>query len=377
MRMVKLSESAKQLFLSSTKAIAIALALTSYASADVTAKLSHRETINPFLAWNDVKFKTNNYKLHWGFSIQENTKNSILLSEIYWNYAYNHSRYPGIEKFLTTKKWDHAAEYGRTLATRIDDPDFILFIAEVAKRHVSGYKNDGIMLDWWHDDHPSGYRQSKIAEVRSSLVKSIRKEIGADKIILGNVNWRMDESTVQDINGVFLELNKKESNRVYNKRELIKIEQILEYYNKKLAYPKIIALEGWRKTTSKTTSSDVSERNSSENRQMAKLLTAMSVVVPDNGYILYGDNNQDTVSSDHGHIYYDFYSFDIGHPTSSFIKIKSGLGYKEHQEGFIAYNITNQKQSFTRSNGESVEIEAKSGLFCKNAGTSLDCLSYD
>ena len=28
---------------------------------------------------------------------------------------------------------------------------------------------------------------------------------------------------------------------------------------------------------------------------MAKLLTAMSVVVPTNGYILYGDNNTDTL----------------------------------------------------------------------------------
>ena len=32
---------------------------------------------------------------------------------------------------------------------------------------------------------------------------------------------------------------------------------------------------------------------------MAKLLTAMSVVVPTNGYILYGDNNTDTSDGDH------------------------------------------------------------------------------
>ena len=49
------------------------------------------------------------------------------------------------------------------------------------------------------------------------------------------------------------------------------------------------------------------DRNSSENRKMAKLLTAMSVVVPDNGYILYGDNNRDDDHTDHYHLYYDFY----------------------------------------------------------------------
>ena len=32
---------------------------------------------------------------------------------------------------------------------------------------------------------------------------------------------------------------------------------------------------------------------------MAKLLTAMSVVIPTNGYILYGDNNNDTPDGDY------------------------------------------------------------------------------
>ena len=91
----------------------------------------------------------------------------------------------------------------------------------------------------------------------------------------------------------------------------------VSYYNKYLAKPKIITLNGWRKTV------DLSDedRNSSENRKMAKLLTAMSVVVPDNGYILYGDNNRDDDHTDHYHLYYDFYSFDIGRPTGPRVKV--------------------------------------------------------
>ena len=53
---------------------------------------------------------------------------------------------------------------------------------------------------------------------------------------------------------------------------------------------------------------------------MAKLLTAMSVVVPTNGYILYGDNNTDTLMEITDHVFYDFYSFDIGKPTSGTTK---------------------------------------------------------
>jgi hypothetical protein len=371
--MINLRKLAKQLFLGSTKAIAVALALTSYASADVTAKLSHRKTINPFLAWNEEKFNDGAYGLRWSYSPQSKSKSTISLNEVYWNYAYDLGRYPGEEPFLTDRNWGHAAEYGHTLATRIDDPDFIIFISDVVSRNISTHSFDGVFLDWWHDNHPSGYSATKVKSARISLVKSIRTAIGPNKLILGNVNWGLDKSTVRDINGVFLELWKEQANRLYNSSELQDIEKLINYYNQNLAYPKIVALEGWRKTSSK----DVKERNSPENRQMAKLLTAMSVVIPDNGYILYGDNNQDTDNGDHDHTYYDFYSFDIGRPTSSFIKIKSGLGYKEHQEGFVAYNITNRKQSFKRSNGETVEIEAKSGLFCKNAGTSSDCLPYD
>lgn len=157
---------------------------------------------------------------------------------------------------------------------------------------------------------------------------------------MGNVNWRKDTATVDYINGVFLELYKEpfypSSKRLYNSGELNRIEGLLSYYEQNLQEPKIIVLEGWRKTKNVTDE----DRNSSENRKMAKLLTAMSVVIPTNGYILYGDNNPDRPDGDHHHILYDFYSFDIGKPTSGYNKVKSGVGYKEHKKGFIAYSIT-------------------------------------
>ena len=210
---------------------------------------------------------------------------------------------------------------------------------------------------------------------RSAIAKKLRAKIGPEKIILGNVNWRKDTATVPYINGVFLELYKKPSkstsNRLYNSQELQNMESLLNYYEEKLQAPKLIALEGWRKT--KSVSNE--DRNTPENRKMAKLLTAMSVVIPTNGYILYADNNNDTPDGDHAHLFYDFYSFDIGKPTSGYNKIKSGVGYKEHDRGFIAYNITGSSKKFKRKNGQEHTIEAKSGLFCKDVGTKTECLS--
>ena len=98
---------------------------------------------------------------------------------------------------------------------------------------------------------------------------------------------------------------------------------------------------------------------------MAKLLTAMSVVVPTNGYILYGDNNPDTPNGDHGHDYYDFYSFDIGKPTGPRVKVSNGVSYKQHQEGFIAYNITSRAKSFE------IKVQIEPSLLNLNQGCSV------
>jgi len=104
----------------------------------------------------------------------------------------------------------------------------------------------------------------------------------------------------------------------------------------------------------------------------------MSVVVPKNGYILFGDNNQDEPDGDHNHDYYDFYSFDIGKPTGPRVKVSNGVSYKQHQEGFIAYNITSRAKSFEiNGSNRTVSIEAKSGLFCKENGEIFDCLTVD
>ena len=344
------------------------------------SKLKKRKTINPFLAWNSGK-PINKYGLAWTANVGRSNK-TITLNEVYWNYHYvgkSWSYYPGIEEFLTNRNWDHDAEYGKTLATKITDEKFQDFIVEVIKSKVSTSQSNGVILDWWHNSHgsSSGYSKHQVGIARNSIAKKLREALGPSGIILGNVNWRKDKKTVKYINGVFLELYKKPYNqsgkRLYNSGELREIENLLVYYEKNLQFPKLIALDGWRKTTANTTK----DRNTPENRKMAKLLTAMSVTIPTNGYILYGDNNPDTPSGDHNHNYYDFYSFDIGKPTGGYEKLANGVGIKQHQKGFIAYNRNSRPHVLKLDNNVNLVIAGTSGLFCRKKSAGYDCLPPD
>jgi len=78
-----------------------------------------------------------------------------------------------------------------------------------------------------------------------------------------------------------------------------------------------------------------------------------------------------------GNLNYDFYSFDIGKPTSRYKNVGDGIGYKEHENGFVAYNINKSEKSFKRTNGQTVKVPKKSGLFCRDLTNEPVCLSID
>ena len=344
----------------------------------VNEKLKSRKTINVFNAWNN-SLPVDGYGLRWSKkrskrhkSIDDDRFNRIVLLEVHWYANLIKKITPGFKKYLT-KKYFTEMEHGKRLSTKIIDPNFQDFIVNYTVKIVEENHSDGVLFDWWGDNLPNGYSKPQVRKARIAIAKQLRKKLGPDKIIMGNVNWRKDKATVPYINGVFLELTKKGTKRTYKISELKKIESSLNYYEKNLQPPKLVALAGWRKTKDLTDE----DRNTPENRKMAKLLTAMSVVINTNGYILYSDNNPDAKNGDYAHILYDFYKFDIGKPTSGYTKVKPGVGYKEHKQGFIAYNLTNKSQKITRANGQKHQVEAKSGLFCKDAGSKAQCLSVD
>jgi len=344
----------------------------------IAQKLKNRKTMNPFKAWDSPGTFGDVYEKHYGLYWTVDAKapsHTLTLNQINWAFNYprfSYDDYPGVQKFTLNTPWGHDAEYGETYAIDLNRSDYAEYMASVAYASINANKADGIMLDWWHDEHPTTLTQNQIRKAREKLLIEYRKLDNNKTIILGNVNDRTDLKFAKLTNGVFLEHWKKPFKQ-YSKNQLFKMENTLEFFDKNLLEPKIIAFNVWKK--SERGMSSQLNRKSENNRQHAKLFTAMSVVIPKNGYILFGDNNQDEADSDHNHDYYDFYSFDIGKPTSGYNKVRSGVGYKEHDKGFIAYNITGSSKKFKRKNGQEHTIQAKSGLFCKDVGAKTECLS--
>ena len=357
-------------------------------NATIDPIFAERRTINPFLAWNVKKGRSGNrYSLAWTADpyrhLYAQFQPVIRLSEIYWAYNYTNkhwSYYPGIESYISTRAWN-GGSVGTPdrYANDLENPAFIDFITRASIDKAQTTSSNGIILDWWHDNHAgsNGFSPSVVRAARMNLVNEVRETAGDSFLILGNVNWHKDTVTVSELNGVFLELWKSpygsRAATLYSRSELFEIEDLLHYYEQRLAYPRLVALNGWRKTTSVSDA----DRNTPANRRMAKILTAMSVVIPTHGYILYGDNNPDTPAGDHDHLYYDFYRFDVGKPTSGYQRVSRGIGFKEHDRGVVAYNITGRDVNFRTSDGRKFTVPANSGLFCEYAGATEQCLSED
>jgi len=356
--------------------------LCKYIDCELTLKekLEARQTINPFMAWRwgHWTLPMEPYQLYWNpGNMPERTNYAINLESI--NYAFwlpsdtwAYPIYPGIDKYITNRRFSDYDDSGAMYALNLVDPTFPSYITDIMRRRVSRPNIDGVLFDWWVDWQPGGFSRQEVRKARIAIAREVRKQVGDDVIIMANVLWEHDQATVKYLSGAYLEFYKDgNEERLYNTSELKKIERSIDYYNQKLAQPKLIAIDGHRQTKNLTHE----DRNTPENRQMAKLLTAMSVVAPDNGYILYGDGANDDPKSDHYHLIYDFYSFDIGKPTGPFIEVASGIRYKEHQKGIIAYNISRKSHKFKRKNGQEHTIQAKSGLFCKYVGAKTECLS--
>jgi hypothetical protein len=112
------------------------------------------------------------------------------------------------------------------------------------------------------------------------------------------------------------------------------MEELIKFNEKHLRYPKLITFNPWRITDK----SDPYNRTSEDNLRFARLYSAMATVIPEHGYILYGDNNPDFDEGDHDHHYYDVYSVDLGKPVSKYTPIAQGVAYKKFEKGYIAFN---------------------------------------
>ncbi|WP_459444861.1 hypothetical protein UM181_02470 [Alphaproteobacteria bacterium US3C007] len=357
--------------------------------------LDQRKTINPFLAWDNkyglttgtTKYGDNfeYYGMHWsaGNGDRFRVNNRLELKTPNWNYFY-----PGKEwnywsnqedqmRFVTDQNWDHADEYGATKVMNIAHKDFPnSFASEVRNETKNGFH--GVMLDWWHNGHPTKWKGRELDGALINIASAIRREMGDGFLIMGNVNYEMNEPVIKELNGVYLELY-KDSKDSYTRHDILRIQDIIDFYNQKLKSPKIIALDAWRLTNASipTNLRDPniltqvnSDRNSLQNRRLARLFSAMSAVSADTGYILYGDNNADFEFGDHDHFYYDIYRLNLGQPVSQFVEPLKGLRVKKFKRGYIAYNLNKTPVNLQISDFE-VTVGSMDAVYISLIGESL------
>ncbi len=359
----------------------------------IDSVLANRKTINLFRAWRSWELGSKDYGLGWGVqTVSPPTSTHLSLREIYWAYTYpdqNYSGQIGMEKFALKSKWGDKAwqEYGRTLNVDYTHPDFLDYITQLVKSRTEGM--DGVIFDLWRNDNHSYYggkSSSTVKKYRYKIAKSIREEMGKDFIILGNINWEKQKDTHEFINGVFLELWKK-TRSGYTCKQIKDIASIIEFHDKNLSYPRLVAVNVWKiaKNPPKEKEKELIKkifgkevdikkfdkdywiknyRSSPENIRFAKLFTAMAMVIPENGYILYGDNNRDHPEHDHYHEIYDFYKIDLGKPTSLKTEIVDGLAFKLHEKGVIVYNIT-KNNYLIKFDKKEVLVKSFEGVFEK------------
>lgn len=166
------------------------------------------------------------------------------------------------------------------------------------------------MLDWWHNYAGNGCEPADVEVARITIAKAIRERVGDDFILMESVSDNSDDPTAPYLSGVFMGLWKPNPELGYTTWQrdedwttwnlpIKRMENLLVSWDSNLLWPKIIAFEPWKITTGDY----IADRTTEENLKYAKLFTAMAMVIPENGYILYADNNDDWDGVDHQHAY--------------------------------------------------------------------------
>ena len=308
------------------------------------------------------------------YNMQED-RDTLYIISLQWHYWYPLVRTLSSDsKFYLNEvfKFHLGSEYSDTLMINFEHPRWPDVMAEKAVSfRRAGF--DGLLLDWWNDNAGNGRPEQDVRAARLAIIREMRRRVGDAFILMGNVNFNIDDPTAEYLSGVFMELWKTDVGRpyvlTYDDEEgdvwapsIERFEDALLYWDSALQWPKVIAFEPWKITTGDY----IADRMSPENQEYARLFAAMACVIPENGYILYADNNDDWDGGDHQHAYYDFYHTDLGKPVSGMIEISKGVAYRKYEHGIIAYNRTTSEIDEAVSQGKQLRIGALEGVFVKD-----------
>lgn len=366
----------------------------------ISAKLENRRTVPVFYPWGRAfsgeRSDTHStpYGLLWtgeGISrdlesavpeigptdrfLMNSDADTLYLISLEWHYwAQGWRTLSKDSKFYLDEIYEYhvGSEYAPTLMINFEHEEWPAVMARKAANYrKAGY--DGIMLDWWHDGAGNNRRSPEaVQKARLAIIRAMRESAGDSFILLGNVNWSVDDPTSQYLSGVFLELWKEKPGKGYAvsiadesaegwNPSIERMEEVLLYWDGALQWPKIVAFEPW-----KITEGDyIASRDSPENRKLAALFAAMGCVIPENGYVLYADNNGDWTGGDHQHAWYDCYRIDLGKPVSRMNRVAEGIAWREYEKGYIAYNRTESPIDVQIAGGRRLVLAPLEGIFVK------------
>jgi hypothetical protein len=167
---------------------------------------------------------------------------------------------------------------------------------------------DGVFLDWWEDD-PG----------RVKLVKAIRKAIGKDALIVGNVNMREIPKTAPYVNGVFMECYEAET-----REQWLVIESTLVWSQQNLRKPRITCLDTWYQGVG-------------NEKSVMRAITTLSLTRSD-GYSLFSNYKQL-----HQHDWYPFLEKSLGKAIGEGRELEGGAWIRDFENGTAVYNRPGNK----------------------------------
>ena len=220
-----------------------------------------------------------------------------------------------------------------------------LIINRVVGVAECGYFN-GVMFDAWAPYHIYFYETLNMATEKEviaayiTILKGIRALVRDDFLILVNRNRRKSPRYAEWINGSFME-TRVDYPGGYTYDGLIEIEDALLWNEEHLREPRINILQGEGVVDQPVDSSD--------NLRWMRVFTTMSLT-HSNGYCIFRGPVKVDEAIQGGHIWYDFWSADLGSPVGGaetkgqLYENREGLFIREFTNGWTVYNRSGKPQ---------------------------------
>jgi len=195
---------------------------------------------------------------------------------------------------------------GKNWKLDIKNPDFCEQVARQAKVAVESGVFDGIMLDFWKDT--ADYLE---------LIKTIRKAIGTNPLVLCNSNGLTTPNTAPYINGYYAECTLTTTTDDWQR-----IADMLLWASNNLRKPSINCLETFY-------------HHSRDDLNLMRAATTLTMTISD-GYCLFSDPNP--LTPNHSQGWYSFWDVKAGKPVAAGKKDDKGCYTRTYERGLVVYN---------------------------------------